>query len=280
MTKIFLPKPVAASASAFPDCTLSAALLKISLSMVLTILLVVSATSAIAKAPAKSSSKNTVEHMIKPPPSADLSYTIKAKQKGLSLTGDASVQWRASKDQYSMTSETRAMLLGKILDTTSEGSIDAYGLAPSKATEKRFRKKPTNITFDRNAKRISFSASDAEYPIKGGEQDRNSAIWQLATLARSNPNKFKSGALIPMFIAGQKDADAWKFKVEKSVKIETKIGNLNAIHLSKIVKNKSEDQQIDIWFAPSLDWYPIRLRFTEPDGDYIEQTIDKITPQN
>src|SRR3546814_7626780 len=107
MTQTLPPKSLTAFASSFLTC-------------VLTVMLVISHAPAIAKTPTRNSGENTAKHTIQPPPSVDLDYTIKAQQKGLSLTGDASVQWRASKDQYSMTSETRAMLLGKILETKSE----------------------------------------------------------------------------------------------------------------------------------------------------------------
>lgn len=235
---------------------------------------------AMAKTPIEKAPKSTQNKTFTPPPSADLSYTIKAKQKGLSLAGKANVEWRVTKDQYTMHADTRANLLGKILETTSVGSIDAYGLAPIKATEKRFRKQQTTTTFDRTSKSISFSASDAQYAIKGGEQDRNSAIWQLATLARSQPQKFKYGAVIPMFIAGAKEADPWKFKVLAKENINTELGKINALHVTKVIKRKSEDQKIDIWFAPGMNWYPVRIRFTEPEGDYIDQTISKVIAQN
>ncbi|MET0857228.1 MAG: DUF3108 domain-containing protein, partial [Telluria sp.] len=35
-----------------------------------------------------------VKRPVDVPPSADLSYSIKARQKGFSLTGDASINWR------------------------------------------------------------------------------------------------------------------------------------------------------------------------------------------
>jgi len=215
---------------------------------------------------------------ISAPPSADLNYAIKASQKGLSLDGTAIVHWTADAQQYSIVTETRASLLGKILDAKSEGSIDSFGLAPNTSTEKRFRKDPTTTTFDRQNKTITFSASSASYPIKGGEQDRNSAAWQLATLARGTP--FKSGATIPMFVAGQKDADPWTFKVGKQEKISTSLGQLITQQFSRTVKDAGKDQKVDIWLAPSKEWYPVRVRITEPNGDFIEQTIDKITPKS
>ena len=217
--------------------------------------------------------------VLNPPPSADLDYTINANQKGLPLNGSAVLHWTNSKDKYAISTETRAMLLGKILEAKSAGAIDASGLVPATSTEKRYRKDATTTTFNREARSITFSASEASYPIKGGEQDRNSVVWQLATLARSLPAKFKSGASIPMIVAGQKDADSWTFKVGKAETIKTPLGDLKAVKVNKVIKDASTEQKIDIWFASSKEWYPVRIRFTEPSGDFIEQTISKITPQ-
>ncbi|CAL63050.1 Conserved hypothetical protein [Herminiimonas arsenicoxydans] len=228
--------------------------------------------SAFAQAPAK--------FTVNPPASADLNYTINAHQSGLTLNGTATLHWSRDKDRYSISTETRAMLLGKILEAKSEGAIDAHGLAPLTSTEKRMRKDPTTTTFNRETRSITFSASDASYPIKGGEQDRNSVVWQLATIARSTPAKFKTGANISMMVAGQKDADQWTFKVGKSETIKTSLGDLKTIKVSKLVKGNDKSQKIDIWFAPGKEWYPVRIRFAEPSGDFIEQTIAKITPQS
>ena len=231
-----------------------------------------SSLAAFAQAPAKFTAN--------PPASADLNYTISAHQSGLSLNGTAILHWSQDKDHYSISTETRAMLLGKILEAKSEGAIDAYGLAPLTSTEKRLRKAQTTTTFNRETRSITFSASEASYPIKGGEQDRNSVVWQLATMARSAPAKFKTGVSISMMVAGQKDADQWTFKVGKSETIKTALGNLKTIKVSKLVKGNDKGQKIDIWLAPAKEWYPVRIRFAEPDGDFIEQTIVKITPQS
>lgn len=214
-----------------------------------------------------------------PPPSAELNYTINANQHGLPLNGSALVHWTNGNGRYAITTETRAMLLGKILEAKSEGAVDASGLVPQTAMEKRYRKDATTTTFNRDTGKITFSASDASYPIKGGEQDRNSIVWQLATMARSTPAKFKTGATISIVVAGQKDAERWAFKINKSEKIKSPLGTLNAVKVSKLIKDGGKEQKIDIWFAPSRDWYPVRIRFAEPEGDFIEQTIASITPQ-
>lgn len=215
---------------------------------------------------------------ISPPPNAELSYAIKAKQKGIPVEGDAIVRWQSGAGRFATSNEARAALIGKILDTRSEGGIDAFGLAPDAFTEKRLRREPTTTSFDRAGKTIRFSAADQAQPLKGGEQDRNSVIWQMISIARAAPGKFKPGASWNVSVAGQRDVDAWTFKVVKQEKISTPLGELNTVHLQRAPEN-DKDQRLDIWLAPSLEWYPARLRYSEDNGDYIEQTLQKVSRQ-
>ncbi|MBV8665864.1 MAG: DUF3108 domain-containing protein [Burkholderiaceae bacterium] len=211
------------------------------------------------------------------PPSADLHYQIKVQQSGLRLNGDAVLKWHAGGGKFLVDTETRAPLFGKILDEKSEGTIDDYGLAPASFVDKRFHKDATTTSFNRDSRLISFSVGGDTYPIKGGEQDRNSAIWQLIAIARGAHGKFKADTEWRFFVAGQHDAEAWSFKVDAQEVVRTPFGNLNAVHVIKAPPPDAKGQQIDIWLAPSLEWYPVRLRFTEPNGDYIEQLLDTIT---
>lgn len=210
------------------------------------------------------------------PPSAELTYSITAKQKGITLEGNGLMRWTVADKNFSASNEARAMLIGKILDAKTEGVVDAYGLAPTTFTEKRFRREPTTTTFDRTSNTIRFTASDKSYPITGGEQDRNSTIWQLISVARAAPAKFKPGSSWVFFVAGRRDADPWTFKVTKREKIDTPLGSMDALHVVRVPPPDSKDQTLDIWLAPSLEWYPARLRFSEDEGDYIEQTLQKV----
>ena len=211
------------------------------------------------------------------PPSADLHYRIKAKQSGLTIDGDGQVQWEAGDGKFSATSESRAGIFGKVLEAKSVGDLDQFGLAPTSFQDKRFRKPATTTTFDRQAKTISFSTAPVTYPIKGGEQDRNSVIWQLIAVARGAEAKFKPGSEWKFFVAGQRDAEPWSFKVGQTDKIRTALGELNAVHIVRAPPPDAKGQRLDIWLAPSLEWYPARLRFTDPDDEFVEQTLESIT---
>lgn len=218
-----------------------------------------------------------VKHPFQLPPSADLHYTIQARQGGLSLSGNALLSWSADADSYAIRTETRAMLVGKILQADSAGSIDGYGLAPAQAIETRFRKAPSTTTFDRDSQTIRFTESSASYPLKGGEQDRSSAIWQLISVARAAPAKIRKGTQWVFFVAGRRDAERWTFKVLQRETIRTALGEIDTLHLSKSPPPDSRGQRLDIWLAPALEWYPVRLRFTDDDGDFVEQSLQEIT---
>lgn len=220
------------------------------------------------------------KHKFSLPPSAELDYAIRAEQSGLQLSGNAILKWNASGNAYHIEAETQAALFGRILDSKSDGAVDDYGLAPTVFTEKRFRKDPTTTTFHRDgdSKSISFSSGNNTYPLLGGEQDRTSAIWQLIAVARGSHTKFKEDSEWVFFVAGQHDAEPWTFKVDKMENIRTPMGNLSAMHVIKEppANGNGKSQKVDIWLAPSLEWYPVRLRFTESNGDYVEQSLESV----
>jgi hypothetical protein len=218
----------------------------------------------------------TARYPTRLPPPAELSYAAKATQGGLVINGESKIHWQHADQRYTVTVETRAMLVGKILNEKSEGGIDASGLAPARYSEQRFRKEATSAVFNRDTGLISFSQSDRTYPIHGGEQDRTSVIWQLVAVARAAPASFKSGSAWRFFVVGQRDADPWTFRVSAQEKLMGPNGEVTAWHVTRNPPPDSKEQQLDIWLAPALQWYPVKLRFTEGGGDYIEQTLQSV----
>jgi hypothetical protein len=212
------------------------------------------------------------------PPSADLSYSISARQRGFTLSGDATVTWRQGDGKYAINTDSRVALLGKLTENRSQGTIDSFGLAPLEYYDKRFRKDPVTANFDRDARLISFSDGKQTYPIKGGEQDRVSISWQLIAVARAARAKFKAGSEWNFFVVGPHDADPWNFRVigHEKVQAGAAIGTVDTVHVLREPPPGSKDQTLDIWLAPSLEWYPVKLRFIDNDRDYVEQTLERI----
>ena len=139
--------------------------------------------------------------------------TINMRVDAIEATDDRTLTWRLNDNKYTINTESRVAMLGKLTENRSEGTVDSFGLAPNTFYEKRFRKAPETATFDREGKTITFTDGKHSYPIKGGEQDRVSISWQLMAVARAAKDKFKPGSDWEFFVVGPRNADPWTFQL-------------------------------------------------------------------
>ncbi len=226
--------------------------------------------------PAAAADKGADKSAANLPPSAQLDYSIRADVRGLVLEGSSQINWQADASKYLLQLDTRTALTGVLLSDKSEGSVDRHGLAPETYSMRRFRSQPAVATFDRKAGQINFANNAAPYKLQGGEQDRASVLWQLLSTARARPALI-SGSKWTYYVAGHRGGEPWTFQLKDKQKIQTGLGELEAWHFAHVPADKSTTTQVDIWLAPSQEWFPVKIRFSEPNGDYIEQAIDKIT---
>ncbi|OWW20718.1 hypothetical protein AYR66_15730 [Noviherbaspirillum denitrificans] len=215
------------------------------------------------------------------PPSVELKYDVQALREGQQWHGSGVFQWNAGDGGYVITGEASITVLFKItvLNFRSEGAVNASGIAPVLYSEKPWRKAMTNTHFRHADRKISFSASQNEYPYNGGEQDRASIMWQLAGIGRGDPAQFVPGTAFDIMVAGARNAETWRIDVVGQEEIDTPHGKLTAWHVMRAPKPGSYDQKIDIWLAPRYEWYPARVRFTYPGGDYLDMLLADLTPR-
>lgn len=216
-------------------------------------------------------------YKVAPPPSAELNYDVEALREGQKVYGHGKIAWGFGDGSYTIYGEA-GVLFFTVLNFTSAGGIDEYGIAPVRYTEKPFRKSAVATHFTRERNTLSFSASTLTYPLKGGEQDRASIIWQLASIGRGEPEKFAANAQFPIFVAGTRDGEMWNIQVIGEESIATGVGPLTTWHLVRLPRAGSYDKQLDIWLAPQRDWYPVRLRYTEANGEYLDMAVSSIGP--
>ena len=217
----------------------------------------------------------TPHYRVDPPPSAALSYDVEALREGQRVYGHGSIEWRTDGNSYTLTGDA-GILFFSVLSFKSEGMLDDFGVAPVLYNEKRFRKSATNTHFQRERQLISFSASTTSYPRQGGEQDRASVIWQLAAIGRGDGSRFVAGADIDLFVAGVRDAETWRIHVVGQEVIDIGGRQMAAWHVLRAPLAGSYDQKIDIWLAPEQEWYPVKLRYTERNGDYLDLLLSNI----
>ena len=233
------------------------------------------ATAEPAAAPVEPTPKAGKQYHTNPPPSAELKYDVEALNKGQNYHGSGKITWHTDGGSYTMNLEAGALFF-TVLDVKSEGDINGFGVSPITFTQKRFRKQPTITTFHRELNQIVFSDSSNTYPLSGGEQDRSSVVWQLVSIGRGDSSQFAPGAVIDMFVAGPKDAETWRMQVIGEEQISVNGNNTDVWHVIRIPLAGSHEQRLDIWLAPQQEWYPVKLRFTETDGDYTDMTLSKL----
>jgi hypothetical protein len=208
------------------------------------------------------------------PPSAELKYDVqKTPVDGQPTYGSGTIAWHADGRRYTIDGEFGVLFI-TALHFKSSGTIEDGGIAPELYSEKRFRRAETNTHFHRERNTISFSASTKTYPRIGNEQDRASIIWQLAGIGRGDGEHFVPGAMIEVVVAGTRDAEPWQIQIIGLEDITIDGTTISAWHVVRAPRARTYDQKLDIWLAPQLQWYPVRLRYTEPNGDYLDMSLN------
>lgn len=207
------------------------------------------------------------------PPSATLEYDVqKTPVEGQPTYGSGTIAWRQDGSRYTVDGDFGVLFI-TALHFHSEGTIENGGIVPELYSEKRFRRAEVTTHFQRESDTISFSASPKTYPRTGSEQDRASIIWQLAGIGRGDETRYMPGAVFDAVVAGTRDAEPWQIQVIGREEIDFDGRTLSAWHVTRAPRARSHDQKLDIWLAPQLQWYPVRLRYTEPNGDVLNMTL-------
>ena len=191
------------------------------------------------------------------------------------MYGSGTISWHTDGSKYTVNGDFGVLFI-TALRFQSTGVIEDIGIAPELYSEKRFRKAETNTHFHRERNTISFSSSTLSYPRTGGEQDRASIVWQLAGIGRGDSEKFVAGSSIDLFVAGTRNAETWQILIIGQEDITIDGVTTRAWHVARAPRVGSHEQKLDIWLAPEQNWYPVRLRYTETNGDYLDMTLTSL----
>ena len=99
---------------------------------------------------------------------------------------------------------------------------------------------------------------------------------QMTGMLAGNPALFPVGSTITMLTVGPRSADTWTFLVEGNETLQLPFGELPTLKLSRQPRREF-DQKVEIWFAPSLLYLPVRTRITQASGDYIDQQLTGVS---
>jgi hypothetical protein len=208
------------------------------------------------------------------PPSVTLRYEVR---RGF-LRGTGEIRWQASGETYRLVLEARIAGL-TLLTQTSEGTIDANGLAPRRFLDQRARRSAQAANFRRDVDRITFSGPAVEWPLLPGSQDRLSWMIQLAGIAAAEPGLVAEGSRISMVVVGARgEAAVWTLRSAGREDVETAWGTVRAIKLVR-EGHSLYDTNAEIWLDPERDYLPAHatLRNSAGASEY-DLLLERVEP--
>lgn len=209
---------------------------------------------------------------IRLPGSVRLQYKVIGLSKNLNYHADAELAWKTDGDSYQAMMKVSAFLVGS-RSMTSVGKITGSGLAPTRFADK-FRAELA-AHFEPDKGKVSFSANTPDAPWIEGVQDRVSVFLQLGGMLAAKPQDFPPGSNITFLTIGPREADSWTFVIEAEENLDLMNAPMAALKLIRKPR-KEFDQKVEIWFAPSLGYLPVRSRITQHNGDFIDQHLTDV----
>jgi hypothetical protein len=201
------------------------------------------------------------------PRTAHLHYKVLAQVKGMELTGEGELLWRNDGHDYEAKLEVRAPFV-RTRTQTSAGQVTSQGLEPLRFSDKNRSEQAAHFQRDKGV--VSFSGNRPDAPLLAGAQDRLSVMLQLGAMIGGAPQKFPPHTEIAVQTADTQEAQGWTFTVEGMEQLRLPGGSVAAL---KLIRNprKEYDQKVELWLAPGMDYVPVRLRLTQPNGDSVDQ---------
>ena len=206
------------------------------------------------------------------PGSVRLQYKVVGLSKNLNYQATAELDWKTNGDSYQAMMKVSAFLVGS-RSMTSVGKITGSGLAPTRFADKF--KSELAAHFEADKGKVVFSANTPDALWVEGVQDRVSVFLQLAGMLAANPAGFPPGSNITFLTIGPREADTWTFIIEGEESLDLMNAPMSALKLTRKPR-KEFDQKVEIWFAPSLGYLPVRSRITQHGGDFIDQQLTEV----
>lgn len=207
------------------------------------------------------------------PGSVRLKYTLTGESRQQAYHAMGELLWLQDGQTYDARLEYSAFLIGSRVRTSS-GQITDRGLAPARFSDK-WRRRDLAAHFERDKGQVSFSANTPTAPLLPDAQDQLSVLLQLSSLVAGNPGAYPPGTSITVPVVGPRDMDSWTFTLQGEELLYLPYDNLQALKLTRNPRREF-DQKVEAWLAPSLAYMPVRVRITQPNGDFVEQLLRSV----
>lgn len=181
---------------------------------------------------------------------------------------DGLIRWQQDGAHYLLSVETRVLWFR--FNFHSSGALSERGLAPERYEEER-RNRSEAARFDRGADTLVFESRGKQVPLPAAGQDRFSVFLQLVGLVRGNPQRYATPGVTDSFeVADTRDLEPMQVQYVGEEDVDTGRGMVHAKHFMRLPRHEGDHRRVELWLAPSLQWMPVKLQQTEPDGTLFE----------
>jgi hypothetical protein len=205
------------------------------------------------------------------PPATRLNYKLHGHYRG-DLYGKATVQWQRQGPRYQAQVDVHVSLLFG-MRMTSQGRVLPQALWPEVYEE------------ERRGKVRGIKMGDAVVQLNNGEtaprpknlQDTTSQFVQLAQDFAHQRRPLQVGAVIAVPLARPGGVDEWVYDVVALDTLNTPLGAVPAFHLQPRPLAKARSGvDADMWFAPSLQYLPARIRLNLGPDVWLDLLLESI----
>jgi hypothetical protein len=217
------------------------------------------------------------------PPSTRLSYTLTGNYRG-PVEGSAQVEWLRRSGRYQVhldvvVGPSFAPLVSRRM--SSDGEITEQGLKPQRYDEE------TKVALrDPRRQSIAFEEGrivlpgDRVRPTIAGVQDSASQFVQLTWLFTTQPQKLRPGEWIEVPLALPRHVDLWRYEVVGEEALTTPAGVIATFYVRPRRENRTgNDLLVEAWFAPSLQYLPVRIRIRQDAETSVDLLLDSLPKQ-
>ncbi|MFA7269298.1 MAG: DUF3108 domain-containing protein [Sterolibacterium sp.] len=189
------------------------------------------------------------------------------------VIGQSLHRWSHDGKNYTLNSVTETTGLAAVFRPvkvmqSSEGEIGAQGLRPGKFHTGKNGAAGDAASFDWTTMTLSLSAGDArEAALKPGAQDMLSMFYQISA---AFPRMTREASEV-MVATGRK-FERYAFETVREEMLSTRQGEWRTLHLH----SSAGIESIDIWAALDLRGLPLKIRYTDRQGESFVQIAEEI----
>ncbi len=206
------------------------------------------------------------------PADTRLSYALKGYYRG-DFSGDGQVQWQRMEGRYQVQVDLHiaSLFTGTMI---SQGELTEDGLQP-RVYEERFMSRVRRLSFDG----LGVTFTDGRvFPQPQGVQDTSSQFVELSHRFSTGLQPLEVGSQVALWLARPREMRLWTYDV---VALETlqipEFGAVPAYHLKpRQIANPTGVITAELWFAPSLQFLPVRIRINLGNDNYMDWLVNRI----